>query len=394
MDLSLRRCPEEDFINYKKGRVSVIIPCYNYGVYIVDAVKSVMSQNFDDLEIIVVDDGSTDNTRSVLGPLRDRIKYIYQANMGPSAARNTGIVHSTGEFILFLDADDVLALNTIPAQINHLKRTCSYIAVCRNKLFTKKGNNGYPKVSGTWRLFHQNLDVHMCYFNVGPPNAFLVHRRVLDKVGLFDAELWAGEDYELWFRASVSGFVPSYNPDTTVFYRRHAKSSTTNLRRLYTFDAVVHHKLSTLLDQFPDFPKNQRVAGLMAFSAGAVVTSSRLIRLSLPGSEDLLRLAHRRIQEASDIASGGGIWNVLVQLYYLRIVSTLSLPCLRRHYLGDPIRHALRRFLSVIMAPSSEFQILTDIVRTACGGPRSYFWERWRLMTLLIEYYRNRTLTG
>ena len=93
---------------FVKGRVSVIIPTFNYGRFIGRCIESVLDQNVPDLEIIVVDDGSTDNTRHVVEQFKNRLHYIFQENAGPSAARNTGIVNCTGEWLLFLDADDLL----------------------------------------------------------------------------------------------------------------------------------------------------------------------------------------------------------------------------------------------------------------------------------------------
>ena len=89
------------------AEVSVIIPTYNYARYINQAIKSVLSQSFHDLEIIIVDDGSTDGTKDVVSTFKDsRITYIYQNNRGISSARNIGIGFSSGEYIGFLDADD------------------------------------------------------------------------------------------------------------------------------------------------------------------------------------------------------------------------------------------------------------------------------------------------
>ena len=86
--------------------VSVVIPSFNNGAYVGQAVESVLSQGYEDLEIIVVDDGSTDNTREVLTAYQDSVSYIYQDNSGAPVARNTGISAAKGEYIAFLDSDD------------------------------------------------------------------------------------------------------------------------------------------------------------------------------------------------------------------------------------------------------------------------------------------------
>ncbi|MCP4359414.1 MAG: glycosyltransferase family 2 protein, partial [Chloroflexi bacterium] len=92
----------------EKPQVSVIIPTYNSARFLPEALDSVFCQNYDAYEVIVVDDGSTDNTLDVLKPYRDRIHYICQENAGSAAARNTGLWLAKGEFILFLDADDLM----------------------------------------------------------------------------------------------------------------------------------------------------------------------------------------------------------------------------------------------------------------------------------------------
>src|SRR5688572_26287098 len=92
------------------ARISVVIPCYNHGKYLGRAIQSVLDQHYDDIEIIVVDDGSVDETKSETAKFSN-VKYIYQQNQGLSAARNTGIAASTGNYLVFLDADDWLAEN-------------------------------------------------------------------------------------------------------------------------------------------------------------------------------------------------------------------------------------------------------------------------------------------
>ena len=125
----------KDFV---PDRVSVIIITYNYSAYIEEAIKSVFAQGVNDIELIVVDDGSTDNTRSVLEPYRDQLIYVHQANSGQSAARNRGLSVCSGEYIQFLDSDDLLASGKIASQMNFLKRNPYIdIVVCPNKLFRK-----------------------------------------------------------------------------------------------------------------------------------------------------------------------------------------------------------------------------------------------------------------
>jgi len=105
--------------------VSVIIPSYNCARYVEEAIESVLNQTYNYLEIIVVDDGSTDNTREVLKEYigNGQIKYVYQENQGPGAARNTGIKCAKGDYIAFLDSDDTLTENSIEKRMNLIIRS-------------------------------------------------------------------------------------------------------------------------------------------------------------------------------------------------------------------------------------------------------------------------------
>jgi glycosyltransferase involved in cell wall biosynthesis len=106
--------------------VSIIIPAYNYAAFIAEAVNSALRQSHRNIEVvIIVDDGSTDNTAEVAQRLMQqdaRVRYVYQANQGLSAARNTGIKNAKGEFLVFLDADDVLHEHKIAAHLEHFER--------------------------------------------------------------------------------------------------------------------------------------------------------------------------------------------------------------------------------------------------------------------------------
>lgn len=102
--------------------ISVIIPTYNYGKYIEEAIKSVLQQDYAPLEIVIVDDGSTDNTREIVNPyLGDNVRYFYQENKGNAAARNFGILQANGEYIAQLDADDLYLPHKLSRQMAYMK---------------------------------------------------------------------------------------------------------------------------------------------------------------------------------------------------------------------------------------------------------------------------------
>jgi glycosyltransferase involved in cell wall biosynthesis len=378
--------------DYVRSRVSVVIPTYNYSHFILDAVKSVLAQDVRDLEVIVVDDGSTDNTCDVIEPYTDRVKYIYQENAGLSAARNTGICKSSGEFILFLDADDVLGPHSIASQVSSFESNpVAAIVVCENKLFRETDRNGRPKPFGSWPLFQRDLPVHLCYFNIAPPHAFLFRRQVIIETGWFDEQLTACEDYDFWLRAAVSGFVPHYNPSGLVYYRRHPESMSADLKNQHLHDAILHKRLSTLLDQYPKFPEDHRFEGLLAFATGAILTSARLHGHSRKEAEELIELAHTRLVEAETIISSEQKgWNILSKLFHLRIVSTLAMPCFRNSHTAEPIREILSEILTAVNAPVSKAGILADVIKTCVIGLHGFYPERREIRTLPLRYLKNR----
>ncbi|MDY6838328.1 MAG: glycosyltransferase [Thermodesulfobacteriota bacterium] len=380
--------------HYVRGRVSVIIPTFNYGNFLLDAVQSAFRQRVRDLEIIVVDDGSTDQTPEILGPYRKRLKYIYQKNAGLSAARNTGMAHSTGEFILFLDADDVLGPNSIALHLRHLDRHPDiYIVVCRSRFFKDTTSSGHPICYDSRKIPQGNLDLHICYSNIAPPHAFLCRRQAITETGWFDTQLKACEDYDFWLRAAVKGFVPHCNPLPLVYYRRHEKSMSADRLNQYCHDAILHKRLSALLHQFPEYPSGRRLEGLMAFSAGALLTAARLYAHQVEGTQDLLEVVFKVTQEARERAlSGKSDWNIFMKLYCFKIFSFLVLPCFSDFSIAGPIRSNLKDVLAAVKAPPSRIDLLADAFRSSLSGPHRYLWERWQLAKLSIKYLRNRFL--
>ncbi len=181
--------------------VSVIIPTFNRAEKVVRAVSSVLSQNFTDLDIIVVDDGSTDGTRDALAKFRNKIKYIHHSsNLGVSAARNTGIEKSTAKFISFLDSDDYWLPEKLAEQIAFIKRNPKVLVCQTEEIWVRNGRRVNPqkkhlKPSGD--IFVPSLK--LCLVS---PSAVMLKRSVLKQAGLFDETLPACEDYDLWLRIS------------------------------------------------------------------------------------------------------------------------------------------------------------------------------------------------
>ena len=180
-------------------RVSVIIPTFNRCGKVVRAIQSAVEQTFIDREIIVVDDGSTDATQNTVDQFPDPIKFIaHSSNLGVSAARNTGIRHSNSPYIAFLDSDDYWLPEKLKVQIEFLE-THTNVQVCQTEeLWIRNGRRVNPMkkhIKPSGNIFEPSLK--LCLVS---PSAVMIRRSLLDEVGLFDENLPACEDYDLWLR--------------------------------------------------------------------------------------------------------------------------------------------------------------------------------------------------
>lgn len=180
--------------------VSVIIPTFNRGWILKEAIDSVLAQNFEDFELIVIDDGSTDNTQPILNSYKNDITAFTQNNKGVSAARNMGITLSSGRFIAFLDSDDLWMQNKLSTQVdffneNHDALICQTDEIWIRNNVRVNPKRRHKKLSGM--IFEHSLDLCMV-----SPSAVMIRRKLFDKVGLFDEDLPACEDYDLWLRIS------------------------------------------------------------------------------------------------------------------------------------------------------------------------------------------------
>ncbi len=200
--------------------VSIIIPAYNSGEYIKETVDSALKQTYKNAEVIVVDDGSTDKTKMVLAPyVRDKkIKYIYQENKGLAGARNTGVRNSKGEYIIFLDADDLFLPEKVVEQVKVLEKNPDFdVCYCDLTHFTdsnprKYYHHRYHYPSGN--LFEPLL--HKQFIN---PLTVFARRSVFEKYGFFDETLRRSEDWDLWLKWSHAGVKFFYLDKPLAYYR-------------------------------------------------------------------------------------------------------------------------------------------------------------------------------
>jgi hypothetical protein len=176
--------------------ISVIIPNYNLAQYIGEAIQSVLHQTYQNFEIIVVDDGSTDNSREVIAGYQDRVKYIWQQNRGLSAARNTGLRNATGDLVAFLDADDLWYPEFFSSLIPLLDQPQIGAVYCGSQFIDDAGNL-LPQTQ-TLTPSPKEFRSYLLDGNFIPVHAVLIRRECLQKICVFDESLTALEDYDLW----------------------------------------------------------------------------------------------------------------------------------------------------------------------------------------------------
>lgn len=196
--------------------VSVIIPTYNRGWIIKEAVDSVLSQNFVDFELIVVDDGSTDNTQDILNKYKNNIKVLKHNNQGVSAARNKGIALASGRLVAFLDSDDLWLPDKLSMQVNFFN-TNKEALICQTEEIWIRNNVRVNPKKRHKKLSGMIFEPSLCLCMVSP-SAVMIKRKLFEAVGLFDESLPACEDYDLWLR--ISSRYPVYLIDTPLIIKR------------------------------------------------------------------------------------------------------------------------------------------------------------------------------
>jgi len=196
--------------------LSVIIPVYNAERHIGDAVRSILCECYISLEIIAVDDGSTDNSAEILKSFSE-VTYYKQANSGPAAARNLGVRMSKGDFILFLDADDLFPAGKIRQQLSYFEQRPEIeIVMGKSQFFFEDGSS-----KTVFRFPDETYQVLNVLLGSG-----LYRRSVFDKVGLFEESLQFSEDFDWFNRVRELGIPILVTDDIALYYRRHDTNMT------------------------------------------------------------------------------------------------------------------------------------------------------------------------
>jgi hypothetical protein len=196
--------------------VSAIIPVYNGERFIEDAVNNVLAQNYPSLEIIVVDDGSTDGTGEIVNKLPADIRYFKQKNEGPAAARDRGIRDASGEFLVFLDVDDLWPENNLNILVDNMLQEPEVQVITGYAQLMQKNS-----VTGEYDLDGNPMESFKNYIG-----AAIYRKTVFSKVGLFDPSLKFGEDTDWYMRADELKVNMKRLEEITLFVRRHGENMT------------------------------------------------------------------------------------------------------------------------------------------------------------------------
>ena len=203
-------------------QISIIIPCFNQGHFLADAIESVLAQDVESKEVIVVDDGSTDNCREVTNRYPEVI-YIYQENQGPSSARNRGLRECNGEFVGFLDSDDFLGEHALSSAIKslHDKPDAVFTYGAMQRISIDGASIGFRPPSVTDHPFEDFLENNL----IPTPGLVLFKRVALVELGGYDEKLRGSEDYDLYLRMVRHRPITSHST-ISVYRRDHPQAAT------------------------------------------------------------------------------------------------------------------------------------------------------------------------
>lgn len=229
--------------------LSVVIPTYNYGRFIGEALASVLDQSLVPSEIVVVDDGSTDNTADIVRGFGDRVRYIRQENKGVSEARNRGVAETSGALIAFLDADDTWEPTKLEKQAARFgaDEKIGLVHCGMREFDAETGETIAVHLDGGEDGIAENLLLWDGPVVVGPGGTIMVSRQAFEEAGGFDARMKCGEDWDLCYRMARKykvGFVP----EPLVNYRSHGAAAHRNVENMERGMGMFYEKAFTTDD--------------------------------------------------------------------------------------------------------------------------------------------------
>ncbi|MFN2169240.1 MAG: glycosyltransferase, partial [Anaerolineae bacterium] len=258
------------------ARISVVTPCYDAERFIGQAIQSVLDQTYQDFEIIIVDDGSTDGSRRVIqGFVDPRIRLLSQENSGPAMARNTGVRAAAGEFVAFLDADDLALPHRFASQLAILEADPLLSVVGSGYLWIDETGAQLPWPHHSWQHAPDLNDISSwlvdCPF---VPSATMLRRQAWEDIGGFDEELVGPEDWNFWLRLVVTGHRMTWQQEVVCLYRRSASSLSENADRMSVNSPEALRRVLVR----PDFPPHLLSLGQKGLAIRYLDGTKRLYR--------------------------------------------------------------------------------------------------------------------
>ena len=292
--------------------ISVIIPTYNRVSVLPRAVDSVLAQKGAEFELIIVDDGSTDDTSLLHEPRTAHhvahgpwpmARFFRQKNKGPAAARNLGIKHAQGEWIAFLDSDDEWVPGKLKEQLKFFEENPAYLICQTEEIWIRNGKRVNPmkkhQKSGGW-IFGKCLP--LC---VVSPSAVMMHRKLFDEVGLFDESLPACEDYDLWLRIAAKHPIGLIEKPYILKYGGHADQRS---REFPAMDQFRIRSLAKILSQNILTPEQAIAARKMLEEKARIYVEGALKRGKEKEVEAIVSLARHGPRPTDHGVRGS--WNV------------------------------------------------------------------------------------
>ena len=237
-----RRLWRDGEVDANPPLVSVVIPCYRQAHFLDEAIESVLAQSYPHFELVVVDDGSDDNTAAIAGTYPG-VRYIRQRNAGLSAARNTGLRHSLGKYLVFLDADDRLLANALEAGLQCFTSHPESAFVYGHSRFVRF--DGSPMRGRPQQPVNVDGDYYLALLRGAPimaPASVMYRREIFELVGGFDPSLSPAADYDLYYRIARQ-FPVHCHEQTIVEFRRHDANMTRD------FDVMLKYNLTAFRAQ-------------------------------------------------------------------------------------------------------------------------------------------------
>jgi glycosyltransferase involved in cell wall biosynthesis len=224
--------------------ISIVIPCYNSAEWLPQTLESVLSQTFQNMEIIAIDDGSTDNTLDILRSFGDKVKFRSGSNRGVSAARNTGTKLAAGEFIQYLDADDILFPTALEQKLNALEQHDADVAYSNWQRLEEQSDSTFEPgdiVARAMEDIHSDPQIALFSDFWAPPAALLYRRRIIEKIGSWNETLPIIQDARFFLDAALWHGTFVHVPETLAIYRVHQTSSLSKRNKFaFTTDCYVN----------------------------------------------------------------------------------------------------------------------------------------------------------